>query len=41
VRAIHTGFAGRASGELHDEMVTEIEGTIARLLAENTASLAN
>jgi thiol-disulfide isomerase/thioredoxin len=39
VRAIHTGFAGRASGELHDEMVTEIEGTIGRLLAENTASL--
>jgi thiol-disulfide isomerase/thioredoxin len=41
VRAIHTGFAGRASGELHDEMVTEIEGTIGRLLAENTASPAN
>jgi len=38
VRAIHTGFAGRASGELHDEMVTEIEGTIARLLAENTTA---
>jgi thiol-disulfide isomerase/thioredoxin len=41
VRAIHTGFAGRASGELHDEMVQEIEGTIGRLLAENTASPAN
>ena len=41
VRAIHTGFAGRASGELHDEMVTEIEGTLGRLLAENTASPAN
>ncbi|HUE24404.1 MAG TPA: TlpA disulfide reductase family protein, partial [Bryobacteraceae bacterium] len=38
VRAIHTGFAGRASGELHDEMVTEIEGTLVRLLAENTTA---
>jgi hypothetical protein len=41
VRAVHTGFAGRASGELHDEMVQEIEGTIGRLLAENTATPAN
>jgi thiol-disulfide isomerase/thioredoxin len=38
VRAIHCGFAGRASGELHDEMVTEIEGTLVRLLAENTTA---
>ena len=35
VRAIHTGFAGVASGELHDEMAKEIEGTITSLLAEN------
>jgi len=36
VRAIHTGFAGEASGELHDEMARQIEATLARLLAENT-----
>jgi peroxiredoxin len=41
VRAIHTGFAGRASGELHEEMASEMEGTITRLLAENTVSRAN
>ena len=41
VRAIHTGFAGRASGELHEEMTREIEGTIGRLLAEGSASPAN
>jgi hypothetical protein len=41
VRAIPTGFAGRASGVLHDQMVTEIEGTIGRLLAESTASPEN
>jgi peroxiredoxin len=39
VRAIHTGFAGEASGELHDEMAKEIEGTLSRLLAENTSAL--
>ena len=38
VRAIHTGFAGEASGELHDEMAKEIEGTLSRLLAENTSA---
>jgi thiol-disulfide isomerase/thioredoxin len=38
VRAIHTGFAGAASGELHDEMAKEIEGTLAGLLAENTTA---
>src|SRR5580698_9784366 len=41
VRAIHTGFAGAASGELHQEMVTEIEDTLGRLLAENTATPEN
>jgi peroxiredoxin len=35
VRAIHTGFAGRASGELHEEMTKEIEGALSGLLAEN------
>jgi len=39
--AIHTGFAGRASGGFHDEMTSEIEATIGRLLAENSASPAN
>jgi peroxiredoxin len=38
VRAIHTGFAGAASGELHDEMAKEIETTLSRLLAENTTA---
>lgn len=38
VRAIHTGFAGEASGELHEEMAKEIEGTLARLLSENTSA---
>jgi peroxiredoxin len=38
VRAIHTGFAGAASGELHREMVQEMEGTLQRLLAENTSA---
>jgi thiol-disulfide isomerase/thioredoxin len=41
VRAIHTGFAGRASSELHVEMVKELEGTIGRLLAENASSTEN
>lgn len=35
VRAIHTGFAGKASGELHDAMTREIETTLHRLLSEN------
>jgi thiol-disulfide isomerase/thioredoxin len=42
VRAIHTGFAGKASGELHDQMTREIEGTLHQLLAEDaTAPSAN
>jgi peroxiredoxin len=39
VRAIHTGFAGAASGELHDEMTREIEGTLRQLLGEEAAAL--
>jgi thiol-disulfide isomerase/thioredoxin len=34
VRAIHTGFAGKASGELHDEMTSEIDATLRQLLTE-------
>jgi peroxiredoxin len=42
VHAIHTGFAGKASGELHDEMTREIEGTLRQLLDGNaTVALAN
>lgn len=43
VRAIHTGFAGRASGELHEEMTREIEGTLRQLLSEEipAAAVAN
>ncbi len=42
VRAIHTGFAGKASGELHDEMKREIEGTLRQLLGEDvSAALTN
>jgi peroxiredoxin len=42
VRAIHTGFAGKASGELHDKMTREIEGTLRQLLGEDAvAMLAN
>jgi len=37
---IRTGFAGRAGGVLHDEMVKDIEGILVRLLAENTLSQA-
>ncbi len=41
VRAIHTGFAGKASGELHDEMDREINATLRQLLSENTVALAD
>jgi peroxiredoxin len=42
VRAVHTGFAGKASGELHDDMTREIEGTLRQLLGEDAvAMLAN
>jgi peroxiredoxin len=39
VRAIHTGFAGKASGELHDEMTREIESTLRQLLGEDAAAM--
>jgi thiol-disulfide isomerase/thioredoxin len=39
VRAIHTGFAGKASGELHEEMKREITATLLRLLNEDSAAL--
>ena len=34
VKAIHAGFAGKATGALHDRLVEEINATLARLLAE-------
>jgi peroxiredoxin len=39
VRAIHTGFAGKASGKLHEEMKREISATLLRLLNEDSAAL--
>jgi thiol-disulfide isomerase/thioredoxin len=33
VKAIHAGFAGKAMGRMHDELVEEINTTVARLLA--------
>jgi thiol-disulfide isomerase/thioredoxin len=34
VKAIHAGFAGKATGPLHDQLVEEIDATLAKLLAE-------
>ena len=34
VKAIHAGFAGKATGALHDKLVEEINATLAKLLAE-------
>lgn len=34
VRAVHTGFAGKATGELHEEMVGEMTSLVERLLAQ-------
>jgi thiol-disulfide isomerase/thioredoxin len=34
VRAIHAGFAGRATGVFHEQLVEEIEALVKRLLAE-------
>ena len=34
VRGVHAGFAGKASGTLHREMVDEVEATLQRLLSE-------
>ena len=33
VKAIHAGFAGKATGALHDQLVEEIHATLAKLLA--------
>ena len=38
VRAVHTGFAAKASGPLHDQMVVELNGTLARLLGEQVSA---
>jgi thiol-disulfide isomerase/thioredoxin len=35
VRAVHAGFAGRASGEFHDNLKKEIARTVEGLLGEN------
>jgi thiol-disulfide isomerase/thioredoxin len=34
VRAVHAGFAGKATGELHEEMRGEVTSLVERLLAE-------
>jgi thiol-disulfide isomerase/thioredoxin len=34
VRAVHAGFAGKATGELHQEMVGEVTSLVERLLAQ-------
>jgi peroxiredoxin len=36
VRGVHAGFAGKATGELHEEMRGEVTSLVERLLAENT-----
>ncbi len=36
VRASHAGFAGKATGELHEELVRELDATLAKLLAEKS-----
>jgi thiol-disulfide isomerase/thioredoxin len=38
VRGVHAGFAGRASGEFHQQTKDEIKGIVERLLAENTSA---
>lgn len=40
VEAIHTGFAGKATGVLHEQMAEEINATLARMLAEPVPSSA-
>jgi thiol-disulfide isomerase/thioredoxin len=34
VKAIHAGFAGKATGALHDQLVEEMNATLTKLLAE-------
>ncbi len=38
VRGVHAGFAGKASGEFHQQTKDEIKGIVERLLAENTSA---
>ena len=38
VRNVHAGFAGRASGPLHDESVAELRSVVEELLAESLRS---
>ncbi|HXS96691.1 MAG TPA: TlpA disulfide reductase family protein [Candidatus Limnocylindrales bacterium] len=40
VRAVHAGFAGKASGEFHEQMREEVTALIERLLGEDSASSA-
>jgi thiol-disulfide isomerase/thioredoxin len=40
VRAVHAGFAGKATGELHQEMRGEITSLVERLLAEGSSTSA-
>jgi len=38
VRAVHAGFSGRVTGELHEEMVGEVTSVVERLLAETVTA---
>jgi|SRR5579871_1351961 len=38
VRAVHAGFPGRASGDLHTQAAHEFQSTVERLLTENVRS---
>ena len=38
VRGSHAGFAGKATGEAHEQLKAEISGTVERLLAEKVVS---
>lgn len=38
VRATHAGFAGKATGSVHEEQIAEFRATIERLLQEGSAS---
>ena len=38
VRGSHAGFAGKATGEAHEQLKAEVEGTVERLLAEKVVS---
>ena len=38
VRSVHAGFAGKASGQFHDEMRQEVVSLLERLLSEGDVS---